>query len=157
MTNFIWIKSVGIGITWKCFSSIRVLGFWFIFQVFKFQDAFMKNAFHLIWILLDSNINQSLFKMGFLSFHLETKVSFHPDFQQKFILFILFFTLQDLENLGMWQATTLKINLVPRFGEARVTSRFKTTRVLPPLKSSQLDYILACLESWWNFSGQTSA
>ena len=36
-----------------------------------------------------------------LSLLLETKVSFHPDFQQKFILFILIFTLQDLENLGM--------------------------------------------------------
>ena len=85
------------------------------------------------------------------------KVSSHPENQTKFYFIHLFFTLQDLESLGMWQATTLKINLAPRFGKARVTSRLKASRVLPPLKNFQLNCMLACLESWGNFSWATFA
>src|SRR4051812_44930772 len=53
--------------------------------------------------------------------------------KQSFISFIYF----HITRFGKsWDVTgtTLKINLVSRFGEDRVTSRFKTTRVLPPLK-----------------------
>jgi hypothetical protein len=54
----------------------------------------------------------------------------NPDKQT---LFYFFFTFQ---IFGMWQTTTLKRNLVPRFGEARKKYGFGILGVLPPLKET---------------------
>jgi hypothetical protein len=39
-----------------------------------------------------------------------------------------------IPNFGMWQTTTLKKNLVPRFGEAKKKDGFGILGGLPPLK-----------------------
>jgi hypothetical protein len=41
-----------------------------------------------------------------------------------------------IPNFGMWQTTTLKRNLVPRFGEARKKDEFGILGGLPPLKET---------------------
>ena len=67
------------------------------------------------------------------------------DFQNKIFIifkkFLIFLIFQNFENLGMLHTTTLKRNLVPRFGEARKKdgfwiSVFRQLGGLPPLKET---------------------
>ena len=54
---------------------------------------------------------------------------------------MIFLIFQNFENLGMLHTTSLKRNLVPRFGEARKKDRFGISGFrqlggLPPLKET---------------------
>ena len=69
--------------------------------MFKFPDTFIEECNSLDLDFVEFKLLPKFVQDGILSFLFETKVSFHPDFQQKNYFVYLFFTLQDLENLGM--------------------------------------------------------
>src|SRR3954466_457997 len=79
---------------------------------------------------------QSLFKMGFDVSIWNQKVSFHPKFQQLFILFIYFSHYKIWKILGCDRLPPLKEISSRDLGRLGLQVGLKTTRVLPPLKES---------------------